>query len=67
MVKTSVVNNAIRLGYNRVNGAKIGISMDGAGIINKDKPKKAKDEINIIAREKQKNANIKIYYILKQE
>lgn len=53
--------------YNELDGAKIGASINGAEKMNNDKPRKAKDKVDIEARKKLRDSNKEIYYLPKEE
>lgn len=64
MYKASVINDVIGPGYNKVGSAKTGACVDGAGIIDDDRPEGIESKVNIVAREKQADVNGEIYYAM---
>lgn len=67
MGKGNLVNSAMKLSYNKINSDETGFGVDNVRIIDDNKPKGAKNKIDIVAKEKQKDGNNKIYYALKWE
>lgn len=62
MYKASVVSDVTRPGYNRVNSTRTNVR-----IMYDNGPRGAKNEINIVLREKQTDVDNQIYYTSKQE
>lgn len=64
MCKSNLVNDVTRPGCCKMGGAETSACVDGAGMIDNNKPERAKGEIDIVAREKQTDANSEIYYTI---
>lgn len=58
------MNDTTRPGYSRIGDTETGVCMDGAGTIDDNRPEKVEDKINILAKEKQTDANSEIYYAM---
>lgn len=64
MCKTSTIGNTTKSSYSEIGIAETITYMNNARTINNDRPGKAKGNVDIVARKKQINANIEIYYTM---
>ena len=64
MCKASAVGNATGPSCGKVGGAKTAACVDGAGTMDDDRPGGVEGEVDIVAREKQTDADSEIYYAM---